>query len=75
MHDGMADMEEVTSFAIPAHGRLLFARGGNHFMLYDPIHALRVGDSVQLVLRFSDKRRVTVAVPVRDGSSVYRRHH
>jgi copper(I)-binding protein len=71
MHDGLADMEEVRSLPVPPRGRLVFARGGNHFMLYDPKRALRIGDTVRLVLVFSDKRRLAITVPVRDGSSVY----
>jgi copper(I)-binding protein len=72
MHDGLADMEEVRSLPVPPRGRLVFARGGNHFMLYDPKRVFHVGDTVRLVLVFSDKRRLAVTVPVRDGSSVYR---
>lgn len=73
--DGMADMEEMTRGVVPGHGKLVFARGGNHFMLYDPKQPLHVGSQVRLHLLFSDKRRLSVTVPVKDGSTVYHHPH
>lgn len=64
-HDGMAHMMPRTELLIPAGDVVKMAPGGLHVMLIDLRHALAVGDSVQLSLRFSDSTRVAVTVPVR----------
>lgn len=63
-------MEPVTSFTIPAGGRLVLAKGGNHLMLMDLRRMPAVGDTVTLRLRFAKSAPLTVRVPVRPTSYV-----
>jgi periplasmic copper chaperone A len=58
-------MEPLASPAVPAHGVLLFARGGNHLMIMGLGPDLAVGDTVELKLAFARSGTVTVRVPVK----------
>jgi copper(I)-binding protein len=45
-------MKDVPSLEVPAHGKLELKAGGNHLMLSDLSSTPKVGDKVQLTLRF-----------------------
>ncbi|TCW86791.1 hypothetical protein C5O80_02170 [Burkholderia sp. SRS-46] len=47
-------MEMVDKLTIPARGKVDIAPGGYHFMLEEPKHAIKPGDTVRLRLKFSD---------------------
>ncbi|MGW1890380.1 copper chaperone PCu(A)C [Streptomyces sp. NPDC002004] len=58
-------MEERTSFAVPAGGRLDFARGANHLMFDKLTRAPKRGDKVAVELHFKKSGTVTVELPVK----------
>lgn len=60
-------MQQVSSLAVPAGGRLALATGGDHVMLEDLVRKPAVGDKVTLTLHFAhaSPATVTVTVPVR----------
>lgn len=49
---------------IPAHGKTLLARGGDHIMLMGLKRPLKQGDVIHLTLDFEKAGRVPVDVPV-----------
>jgi periplasmic copper chaperone A len=54
MHTTKNDrMTEVSSFTVPAGGKLVLGLGGNHLMLMDLAHRPVVGDTVPLGLHFT----------------------
>lgn len=56
------------SFTVPAHGRLDFARGGNHLMFEQLTRKPRVGETVTLRLHFRRSGTLTVTVPVKPAT-------
>lgn len=63
--EGMTHMTPRPALSIPAGDVVTMAPGGLHVMLTDLRHALAVGDSVRLRLRFSDSTSIAVTVPVK----------
>lgn len=57
-------MTEKSSFAIPAHGRLVFRSGGNHLMFEKLKRAPKQGQTVTVKLTFSESGPLTVEMPV-----------
>ncbi|MEU1617329.1 copper chaperone PCu(A)C [Streptomyces sp. NPDC005722] len=57
-------MRRVTSFTVPAGGRLTLALGGNHLMLTDLEHKPVAGERIALRLHFDDAGTIDVRVPV-----------
>ncbi|MDF3290857.1 copper chaperone PCu(A)C [Streptomyces silvisoli] len=65
MHRTESDMmQEVKSFTVPAHGRLVLSTGGNHLMLMGLRKKPTVGGKVSFTLRFAKSAPITVTVPV-----------
>jgi copper(I)-binding protein len=63
-------MQTVTDLPVPAHGRLVFALGGDHLMLMQPT-GVRLGSTVPLLLRFRTAGVVAVWATVsRYGTDV-----
>ncbi|MDX2706918.1 copper chaperone PCu(A)C [Streptomyces sp. PA03-6a] len=58
-------MRRVTSFTVPAGGRLTLALGGNHLMLTNLEHKPAAGEQVSLRLHFDDADTIDVRVPVK----------
>ncbi len=52
--DGMMRMRRVESVEIPAGGKVRFASGGYHVMLFELDRRPRTGDPLHLVLTFDD---------------------
>ncbi|MBC9728436.1 copper chaperone PCu(A)C [Streptomyces sp. TRM68367] len=63
-------MREVTEFAVPAHGRLVFESGANHLMFEKLKRKPTEGQSVSVTLRFAESGPVKVTLPVK--SATYR---
>lgn len=63
--DGVARMEHVETFAIPAGERIEMAPGGLHVMLMGLDRPLKEGDTLALTLSFADAGPMTVDVAVR----------
>ncbi|NGO79598.1 copper chaperone PCu(A)C [Streptomyces sp. YC504] len=61
-------MEHVASFAIPADGELDFERGGNHLMFMDLTSMPKVGDKVEVELRFEKAGTVKTELEVKDAT-------
>ncbi|MGW1667174.1 copper chaperone PCu(A)C, partial [Streptomyces microflavus] len=57
-------MQHIPGLDVPAHGKGVLARGGNHIMFMNPNRAVRKGDTVPLTLTFQHTGSVTVQVPV-----------
>jgi copper(I)-binding protein len=63
-----ATMREVTRFAVPAHGQLVFNSGGNHLMFEKLKRKPKQGDTVSLELHFAESAPVTVEMPVKSAT-------
>ncbi|MEU2052976.1 copper chaperone PCu(A)C [Streptomyces bungoensis] len=61
-------MEEKTSFAVPAHGRLVFKSGGNHLMFERLKRKPEQGQRVTVKLTFARTGPLTVEMPVRSAT-------
>ncbi|MGW3459973.1 copper chaperone PCu(A)C [Streptomyces olivaceoviridis] len=61
-------MAEKSSFAIPAHGRLVFRSGGNHLMFERLKRAPKQGQTVTVKLTFSESEPLTVEMPVKSAT-------
>ncbi|MFF4015614.1 copper chaperone PCu(A)C [Streptomyces sp. NPDC001843] len=69
MHDTVGGaMEEVTSFPVPAHGRLVFKSGGNHLMFEKLKHRPEQGQTITLKLTFAKSGPLTVEMPVKSAT-------
>ncbi|MFF4491253.1 copper chaperone PCu(A)C [Streptomyces sp. NPDC001544] len=69
MHDTVGGaMEEVTSFPVPAHGRLVFKSGGNHLMFEKLKHRPKQGQTITLKLTFAKSGPLTVEMPVKSAT-------
>ncbi|GHI06498.1 hypothetical protein AQI88_19310 [Streptomyces cellostaticus] len=61
-------MQEKTSFAIPAHGQLVFKSGGNHLMFEKLKRKPEQGQKVTLKLTFAKSGPLTVEMPVKSAT-------
>ncbi|WP_445280152.1 copper chaperone PCu(A)C [Streptomyces sp. DSM 118148] len=61
-------MREKTSFAIPAHGRLVFRSGANHLMFEELKRSPKQGQHVTLKLTFAESGPLTVEMPVKSAT-------
>jgi len=67
IRDGMASMRRLEQVEIPPQGRVAFAPGGGHFMLFGKPPLPRAGEDVPLALQFADGTVVELSIPVRRG--------
>ncbi|CAN0619387.1 periplasmic copper chaperone A [Burkholderia multivorans] len=63
-------MEMVDKLTIPARGKVDIAPGGYHFMLEEPKHAIKPGDTVRLRLKFSDGETLDTPFAVKSPAQV-----
>ncbi|MGW5427621.1 copper chaperone PCu(A)C [Streptomyces sp. NPDC004059] len=69
MHSTMGGaMREKSSFAIPAHGQLVFKSGGNHLMFEKLKHQPKQGQTVTVKLTFAKSGPLTVEMPVKSAT-------
>ncbi|MEU2064654.1 copper chaperone PCu(A)C [Streptomyces sp. NPDC013455] len=61
-------MAEKSSFAIPAHGRLVFSSGGSHLMFEKLKRAPKQGQTVTVKLTFAKSEPLTVEMPVKSAT-------
>lgn len=61
-------MEEVASFTVPAHGRLVFRSGGNHLMFDKLKHRPKQGQTITVKLTFAESGSLTVEMPVKSAT-------
>ena len=57
-------MEQVTSWTIPAGGKLVLSTGGNHLMLMGLERKLTAGQKVTFTLRFASSAPITVTASI-----------
>ncbi|MYW05047.1 copper chaperone PCu(A)C [Streptomyces sp. SID3343] len=57
-------MQHIQGLEVPARGKGVLARGGNHIMFMNPTQTLKKGDTVAVTLTFQRTGPVTVQVPV-----------
>ena len=66
VHEGGQDrMEMVSSVAVPAHGTVRFAPGGNHLMCLSPMVDVAPGHALTVTLRFADGGTLAAIFAVR----------
>ncbi|RPK61982.1 hypothetical protein EES43_14590 [Streptomyces sp. ADI96-02] len=59
-------MREVSSFEVPANGRLDLERGGSHIMFMKLKQKPKQGEKVSVELRFEKADPITVDLPVKE---------
>lgn len=62
---GVESMQELPELALPSKGTVDFKPGGYHLMLMNPRKNLFPGDTVTLMLSFSDGSELAILAPVR----------
>jgi copper(I)-binding protein len=62
--NGVAEMDDVDSLALPAGRAVALAPGGTHLMLMDVAQPLKAGGTLHLTLHFAKAGDVPVSVPV-----------
>lgn len=63
--NGVESMRQLDSLSVPAHGSVKFIPGGYHLMLMKPRKNFFNGDTVSLILSFSDGSQLAILAPVR----------
>lgn len=68
MQDGRMHMQPIGAegLAVPAHGKLKLAPGGNHIMLMQLKQSLQLGDSLEVHLDFAESGMKTVYSKIRE---------
>jgi copper(I)-binding protein len=66
MKDGMMQMRQVDSIAIPAQGQTELKPGSFHIMLIQLQQALVVGENIKVSVEFDDGSTQELDVPVKD---------
>ncbi|OOG48013.1 copper chaperone PCu(A)C [Rhodanobacter sp. C01] len=67
---GMSRMAMVDSLSVPAHGSAVLAPAGYHLMLTKPMRPVKPGDSVRLILRFTDGSTLATDFLARPANAV-----
>ena len=67
---GMGRMRMVEQLQIPAHGQVMLAPGGYHFMLMDAATAVQPGQSVKLTLHFADGSTLSTDFAARPANAL-----
>ena len=65
MVDGMMKMVELETLPLPAKSTVELKPGGKHLMMMEPLHAMQVGDKINLIFTFSDNQSSQVTLEVR----------
>jgi hypothetical protein len=71
----MAKMVKQDKITIPAQGMTELKPGDYHIMLIDRQTELKVGDSVELTLQFSDETSQTLNIEVKQADMPMMHHH
>ena len=62
--NGVAQMDDVDSLALPAGVQVALAPGGTHLMLMDVAKPLKAGDTLRVTLHFAKAGDLNVNVPI-----------
>lgn len=74
MEGGMARMVHQPSITIPANGKLEFKPGDYHLMLMKLKQMLKVGEAVEITLKFQDGSTLPASFEVRTGMGMAMEH-
>ena len=66
---GVARMVRLKRIAIPPGGRLVFAPGNYHLMMFERTRPLQQGDQVPVTLEFDDGYQLPVTFAVRESTA------
>lgn len=69
--NGVESMQQLDSLSVPAHGSVEFRPGGYHLMLMQPRKNFFSGDTVSLILSFSDGSQLAILAPVRHDAPAH----
>ncbi len=72
---GMMFMHPVQNISIPAHGTAVLKPGSNHMMLVDLKEQLKVGNHIDLILKFRHAGEIKLKVPVQKNQEDMHEHH
>jgi periplasmic copper chaperone A len=77
IRDGMMAMRPLTVITVPAQGRLEFAPGGAHLMLFGIERQLKEGDQVNISLQYNNGVSQQFLLPVKrqQMTSNHHMHH
>ncbi len=75
LENGMARMERQKQVEIPAGGKLELSPGGLHLMLVNPKQPLKAGDTVEIIVKFEQRKSSPVVFTVRSADNVEHHHH
>jgi periplasmic copper chaperone A len=64
---GMSSMEDVASVSVAPGATVKFAPGGYHLMCMDPSSAMKPGNTVPVIFKFSDSSSTTANFAVRNA--------
>ena len=65
---GMLMQKVTTPLTVPANGKLAFAPGGYHIMLFDLTKPLLAGSTAELIFQFEDQSTYRAQLPVKPVS-------
>jgi len=67
---GMSSMTAVNSLPVPAHGSAVLAPAGYHLMLMKAAHPVKPGDTVKLILQFTDGSTLATDFMARPANAI-----
>jgi len=73
--EGVASMKEQTQVVVPAKGKVAFKPGGLHLMLIGPEKRLKSGNTVDLLLAFSNGHKIRMTTIVKKAAAQMHHHH
>jgi copper(I)-binding protein len=74
MSGDIMQMNQVESVLLEPYAEIEFAPGGLHIMLVDLTNDLKIGDQIEVILRFKNSEDMNVAVPVRETATPEQDH-
>lgn len=63
--DGVMRMRKIEQITVPANGSTELKPGGLHIMLIEPHEPLKMGDTVNVTLKFADGSSKEISMPVK----------
>lgn len=73
--NGVVKMRQVSSYTLPANSEFKLSQSGDHIMIIGLKQALKVGQTVPIILYFSDGSKNTIKLPVEKVHTEMEHHH
>lgn len=67
LNNGISSMRRIENLLIPANDSVELRPGSYHLMLFTPLSPLEPGQSVSLLIHYSDNRQVNVTAALDEG--------